>query len=235
MMRNIGLLVVTAFSFFIVQPAWGHSIWLEEEGEQLTLMYGHVGGESEGYEPSKVEEVTALDGEGNPVVIEMLSESELVTFDPEGEAALVAVSFDNGFWVETADGWQNVSKREVEDYISASHTFKYTKALYDWSDTFMEPVGLTLEIVPLTNPFDVALGEDLEVQVLYNGEPASNIEITHDESILQTDENGMATVTLTQPGLQYLEASLSMLVENNPDTDEISHSSTLTFELPSEY
>ncbi|MGJ3245826.1 MAG: DUF4198 domain-containing protein [Elainellaceae cyanobacterium] len=233
-MKKSWLLGLAALSLLAAQPVIAHSIWLSQEGSDLSIVYGGHGGETEGYEPSKVQDVTAFDLDGNPVDVELITNEDSVDVDPSDEVALVAVTFDNGFWVETSDGWQNVSKREVEDYISSSHPLKYTKALYGWSEAIAQPVGLPLEIVPMTNPFELEAGDELAIQVLLDGEPASDIEVIYgfaEDAPIMTDESGMAMIPLAESGLQHLEASIRLPVEDNPDTDQIYHSSTLTFEV----
>ncbi len=78
----------------------------------------------------------------------------------------------------------------------------------DLSDLAMEPVGHTLEIVPLAHPY--GLGEDrkLPVRVLFRGEPLAGalIDLTDLEtgeepmSEARTDANGEAVFTLPEEG-----------------------------------
>lgn len=82
---------------------------------------------------------------------------------------MLAVFFDNGFWVKTPEGWKNVSKKEygkpVED---SSRPLKFSKMVSSWSDFALKPVGLEFEVVPLGKP---SREGSLEVQVLYGGKP----------------------------------------------------------------
>lgn len=233
-MKKISCLAFTSLSLLFALPVFAHSIWLEKEGEELTIRYGHVEKEFEEYDTNKVEEVTAFDQSGNKISLEMIAEGEKMTLKYEANPALVAVAFNNGYWVETEEGWENISKQEVDNYISSSHTYKYTKALYDWSSSFKQPVGLSLEIIPLTNPMSLQPGQELDVQVLYEQEPLSRLKITYngaDDEIIETDQNGIATITLSDSELHYLEANHRYAVEDNPKTDAVAHSSSFTFKL----
>jgi len=233
-MKKISCLLLTSVSLLFGLPTLAHSIWLEEEGEEFTIRYGHVEKNFEEYDPTKVERVTAFDQSGNPINLEMIPEGEKMVLKSEVTPALVAVAFNNGYWVETAEGWENISKQEVDNYISSSHTYKYTKALYNWSSSFQQPVGLPLEIIPLSNPMNLQPGQKLDVQILYEQEPLSRLKVTYngaDGEIIETDQNGIATITLSNSELHYLEANHRYAVENNPKTDAVAHSSTLTFEL----
>ena len=232
-MKKISSVILTSLSLLFVPPALAHSIWLEEEGKDLTIKYGHVEKEFEGYDPEKVETVTAYDQQRNSITTNLIAQDEKMILAMEKTPSLVAVTFDNGYWVETEEGWQNTSKQEVDSYINSSHTYKYTKALYNWSSAFTQSVGLTLEIVPLNNPFTLSAGEDLRVQVLYEKDPVSGLKLTYNGSegeMIETNDNGIATIPVKESGLHYLEANYRYTVENNPKADEIAHSSTLTFE-----
>jgi uncharacterized GH25 family protein len=201
-MKKISSVILTSLSLLVVSPALAHSIWLEEEGEDLTIKYGHVEEEFEGYDPEKVETVTAYDQQRNSIITNLIAQDEKIVLAMEKMPSLVAVTFDNGYWVETEEGWQNISKQAVDSYINSSRTYKYTKALYNWSSAFTQSVGLTLEIT-------------------YNGSEGE---------IIETNDNGIATIPVKESGLHYLEANYRYTVENNPKTDEIGHSSTFTFE-----
>jgi ABC-type Co2+ transport system, periplasmic component len=234
-MKKMSCLILTSLSLLLVSPTLAHSIWLEkEEEEELTIKYGHVEKEFEGYDPNKVKTVTAFAQSGDQMSVEMIPQGEKMILETEASPSLVAVTFDNGYWVETADGWQNISKQEVDSYISSSHTYKYTKALYQWSSSFIQPVDLTLEIVPLNNPFTLSSGEELKLKVLYEKEPLSQVKLTYngaEGNVIETDKNGIASISLSDSKLHYIEVNHRYSVENNPKADEIAHSSTLTFEL----
>lgn len=233
-MKKISCLILTSLSLLLVSPTLAHSIWLEKEEEELTIKYGHVEKEFEGYDPNKVKSVTAFAQSGDQVSVEMIAQGEKMILETEASPSLVAVTFDNGYWVETADGWENISKQEVDSYISSSHTYKYTKALYQWSSSFTQPVGLNLEIIPLDNPFTLNPGEAFKIKVLYEKEPLSQVKLTYNGSegnVIETDENGIATISLSDSNLHYVEVNHRYSIENNPKADEVAHSSTLTFEL----
>jgi len=233
-MKKMSCLILTSLSLLLVSPTLAHSIWLEKEEEELTIKYGHVEKEFEGYDPNKVKTVTAFAQNGDQMGVEMIAHGEKMILETEASPSLVAVTFDNGYWVETEDGWENISKQEVDSYISSSHTYKYTKALYQWSSSFTQPVGLNLEIVPLNNPFALNPGEDFKLQVLYEKEPLSQVKLTYNGAegkVIETDQNGIASISLSDSKLHYVEVNHRYSIENNPKADEVAHSSTLTFEL----
>lgn len=70
------------------------------------------------------------------------------------------------------------------------------------------PVGHTLEIVPLKNPYALKRGEALPVRVLFNGEPLQGATIDLDDlsdaldplQSATTDADGVASFTTDRPG-----------------------------------
>ena len=79
--------------------------------------------------------------------------------------------------------------------------------------SYRDPVGHTLEIVPLSNPCRWNAGDEVLVQVLYNGEPAPGLRVSSGHEGLPkhtyvehvtTDDQGVARIKLTRPGLWFL-------------------------------
>ncbi len=78
---------------------------------------------------------------------------------------------------------------------------------------FARPVGHTLEIVPLSDPFTWATGEEVAVRVLLEGKPAAGLLVssgreglpmhTYVQSVT-TDRIGVAKFTFDRPGRWYL-------------------------------
>ena len=70
--------------------------------------------------------------------------------------------------------------------------------LFRSAGAFDRPLGQTLEIVPLANPYKLAnnTGGDLPVQVLFEGEPVPHIKLyAKYEGFSQTDESSCAAMT----------------------------------------
>jgi uncharacterized GH25 family protein len=82
-----------------------------------------------------------------------------------------------------ADGKRDeVAKANPQKRIARSHFYaKFSKTYLnpDSKDTaYKNPLGQTLEIVPLTNPADIAKGKNAEFQVFYQGQPLGNAEVS---------------------------------------------------------
>ncbi|MHB9291046.1 DUF4198 domain-containing protein [Hollandina sp. SP2] len=82
-----------------------------------------------------------------------------------------------------ADGRRDeVAKAYPQKTIGRSHFYaKFSKTYLnpDPRDTmYRNPLGQTLEIVPLTNPAKIAKGKNAEFQVFYKGQPLGNAEVS---------------------------------------------------------
>lgn len=109
------------------------------------------------------------------------------------------------------------------------------------------PTGMPLELIALQNPFVGGLSE-LEVQLLWQGAPVPNRQVTifhrppagdgaGDEatggevtrSLVTTDAEGRASIALTEAGFYLLNAVQMKPVEGQGDVVWDSHWATLTF------
>jgi uncharacterized GH25 family protein len=213
--------------------ACAHDVWLEKDGGGYRLVYGHPGA-LENYDPAKVKDIRALDASGRQVELpRQVREGQLVV-QPRRDTALLAVSFDNGYWVETADGkFLNQSKRGIANYKSSSHSTKSNKLILSWSEAAGQPAGGDFEIIPLSNPLTLKPGDRLAVRVLYRSKPlaGADVEISGTKDVFVTDSDGKATLPIAAKGFQYIHASRQEKLSDDPDADVLSQSANLTFTL----
>ncbi len=103
---------------------------------------------------------------------------------------------------------------------------------------YRQPLGLRLEIVPLTNPCGLRAGDVLTVQVLFEGRPLPNVWLAagtegahgHNYPFRQhTDADGRAIVLLDRPGPWFVRALHMVASTEFSDADWQSWFSTLTF------
>lgn len=107
------------------------------------------------------------------------------------------------------------------------------------TDNVTKPVGQLLEIVPLANPFALAAGDLLPVQVLWRGKPLEGASLwiarpstDGTPEVLITDAEGRASFTL-QYGSRYLLYSVwSVPGPNDPRADYQTIFASLTFPSP---
>ena len=99
------------------------------------------------------------------------------------------------------------------------------------------PVGLTLEIVPQINPYELAASAAFPVQVLYDGKPLAGATIKLNNldfdakplAIKLTDAQGRAAFDLPRTGRWQLNVVWSKPVTGNPAADFDTTFSSLAF------
>lgn len=106
--------------------------------------------------------------------------------------------------------------------VQATRTHSRTETfvtLGEPNDTALAPTGQGLEMVPVTHPNDLVVGEPARFRLLHDGRPASDLEVTvarggtryrdnPDEQTIRTDAQGAFTVTWSEAGLYWLNASV---------------------------
>ena len=103
-----------------------------------------------------------------------------------------------------------------------------------------QPLGHSLEIVPLENPYALSVDEEFPVEVLYYGQPivgitihVARIEPSHEDvTTLTTDKLGRASISLTQHGAYMMHVGWSSPMPPNIDdrADYDTLFASLTFE-----
>jgi hypothetical protein len=133
--------------------------------------------------------------------------------------------------------WANMKapKRWREIYVKHAKTFSYigaTRKDQSWS----EPVGMSLEIVPGKNPAAIKPGEAFPVKVLKDGAPLANFPVSivfaedpHSE-VQSTDNDGVATFKIARPG-KYLLRGTNLRPSTKPDVEWESDFTTLTIQV----
>jgi len=131
---------------------------------------------------------------------------------------------------------KGISERdEVEQYS------KYVKAYLQVGGTrstnYDSPVGLEIEIIPVTHPYGLKPGESLPVQVLFRGRPLSGLTLHagHDGqsgavSQAETDRDGKAEIEISRPGRWYIRGIHLRQVDRENHSYE-SYWATLTFQV----
>lgn len=102
-----------------------------------------------------------------------------------------------------------------------------------------KPVGLTLELLPETNPYQLKAPAPMSVQLLYEGQPVAGVMVmalnksAPDEvQRIQSGPDGRAEFNLHRSGLWLVKAVHMVPAEAQAKEDWRSHWASLTFELP---
>ncbi|MEJ5300673.1 MAG: DUF4198 domain-containing protein [Thermodesulforhabdaceae bacterium] len=238
MLRKGFVLFLVSFALILApKVAQTHDFWIEKKNGNFWVIHGHDG-KPEEYDPSRVIEVKAFGVNGKVIPVKTNVNENGFFFVPKKQAYAVTVTFDNKYWVKTTDGWKNIGKvdalKESLNVIESGRSFKFSKYIEKWSDTFKRPLGTEMEVIPLKNPLNLKIGDTLPIKVVYNGRPVSDVSITinwsHDEKA-KTDTNGFVNVAVEKTGLNLVSAKTKVPIENDPNADIMYLNATLVFEV----
>ena len=126
---------------------------------------------------------------------------------------------------------------------------KHVKAIFQVGNTVSEDyktvLGYPIELVPINNPYDLKIGDELSVQLLIHGKPMAGEMIyasynnKHgnakdgtplDAFKVLTDSDGIVKVKITTAGHWYFR-TVNLIKSKENDADYISLSAAITFEI----
>lgn len=195
--------------------------------------------------------------DGNSGLLEFTPEARgLYVLAVETQPRLITLPADKFNEYLVADGLPHIyrlrAKEKTLDQPGKERYSKYVKALVSavkgdgggWvelePDRYKSPVvGMTLEIVPLRDPFGLKVGGALPVRVLFGGKalPDANVGWQHPgdgksaRGYVRTDARGEALVPVARPGLMTVRLT-HMTRPKAADYEWESFWSTLTFRVP---
>ncbi|NIY76818.1 DUF4198 domain-containing protein [Thalassospira sp. HF15] len=154
------------------------------------------------------------------------------TFDIPKNAGWISAHRLGVVWSQTPDGWQAGGADEHPDAVTSKRYEKFAKLLtggQDANELVTQPIGDTLEIVPLRDPRDTKVGEDAEFQILLNGQPlTTSVLATYagftetpaswayaTETLNTENGSGIAKVRVSAPGLWIVRVATDV-----PDAEE---------------
>jgi nickel transport protein len=231
MRAAILVLFLWLFLWAAAFPCQAHDFWVEKKGSALQVVYGH-GSQRLPYDPSSIKEAKGFDPQGRQIQVGIERKKDHALLVPRGQASVIALVVDDGFWCKTIMGLKKMSKREAGKRVIESYqAVDCSKAILTWGEAAGKPLGLQLEIVPLKNVFEVKGGQKLPVKVLLQGEPLPNAEVESIEhtKTARTDQNGVAEVPLSGEGLRVITTRHKIPLQDSPDADALKLTATLTF------
>lgn len=109
-----------------------------------------------------------------------------------------------------------------------------------FSETYQKNTQMALEIIPLKNPYQMKVGDEITFKVLFKNQPLGNKMIvawhktdtektTHEK--LKTDANGTLKMKLEKSGYWMISTVHMIEVKNNPNANYQSFWGNLTFSL----
>jgi len=105
---------------------------------------------------------------------------------------------------------------------------------------FDTPLGFTLELVPLKNPYSLSPGGELPVSLTFRGQPVSNVLVVamnRDDSekpvSARTDAKGLVKLRLPRPGFWLVKAVYMQAAPQEAGVDWESWWASISFDLAS--
>jgi hypothetical protein len=132
------------------------------------------------------------------------------------------------------------SNRRVSERYS-----KHVKAFVQVGDTrtdaYATPLGYPAELIPLSNPYTLKVGDVLRVRTLVDGKPAANQYVLYggrtssqrriQQKNVRSDAEGVASIPITSRGTWYVKFINMARLSNDPAAQYESKWATITFQL----
>ncbi|CCO25005.1 DUF4198 domain-containing protein [Maridesulfovibrio hydrothermalis] len=149
-----------------------------------------------------------------------LAENEmLMTLDGQAKfakegTAIIAGHRNGMIWTQTTKGWKQQSKKGLKGVIKSGKYEKFCKTLITVGKpdgSFNKVVGHKLEIVPVTDPTQAKVGDEIEIKILLDGKPVTVENVLATYAGFSTNNNtyayftepygnGLAKVKISAPG-----------------------------------
>jgi uncharacterized GH25 family protein len=187
--------LVSLFCALVLLSAWSeafaHNLWLNpsnhfpKPGEtvDIGIGWGHQYTASRTHEEVKettVEEITALDPDGQTVKLERESAAVYKLKVEKAGIYLVSARIKPGVFTMTPEGRKWATRKEVENptKCTAFHISAKTVLVVGGSDKNLNALtNQPLEVVPLTDPSKLKKGTALPVKVLFEGKPLAGVPV----------------------------------------------------------
>lgn len=224
------------FCLVLVGAPSCHEMWLEREGEILTLRYGHTGrthGEAElkKYSPEDIVRVECFDAAGDTTACSVDLEYPVrIT----GTSAVTYVLTSSGYWTKTPFGTKRLPRDEAKSPLESWLSYESVKRIDEWGEGLRDPVTDDLEITALENPLDLKEGKKARLLVTLYGKPVAGVPVAYEGKPRgATDSRGRVNVRIKHGGLQLIQASHPEPADG-VKADEIVRATTLVFEVEDE-
>jgi uncharacterized GH25 family protein len=257
LMRIIGLNVPLMLLLLAV-PAHAHFLWInvadyslmEKEKVTMNFGWGHSFGNPVGNvlrDMDRLDELVLLGPNGDALKMASQNEIEFKGKKPLNQAGtyMIAAKRKEGFFSKTTEGYKRQSKKGLKNVLQCSYSGGYAKAIINVGEEgggtiVSKPLGHTLEIVPLKDPADLRVGDDLPVKVLHDGALLST-EIYATYAGFSTDgawayatktnKDGVARIKMIHSGIWLIKVSHKKPYPDTRECDQYSYTATLTFQM----
>lgn len=222
-----GMLPITALA---------HGVWLETRLNQLTIVLGE-GADDNAYDPKMVTSLKAYDENYKEVSIKQTPFTDHVTVQPDEKASLVAMTFDYGYWSQDpkTSEYKNVPMTELKGSTKGTYALKYNVSYLAPVKEIKEVPNIPYQIVPLTDPSKLKVGDSLTVKVVHNGKIMANTDVILDvtnnpEVMKKTDSKGLITIPITNETTNIIGIELTLpYTKNDKKASQTKVFSSLSF------
>ena len=228
------LAVLAAVS--MTAAASAHGVWFAKRLGRMQLILGE-GADDRAYDPSKVLFVQGYDADYKKVDVKPVNGWQFITIEPAENLAATVTAFSYGYWTVTDGKWKRLSDEDVKTAKDQITNMKYD-VHYFASVKEPKPVeGIPYQIVPMSDPTALKVGDTLVVQALHDGKPMADTEIipdfvTNPEGRVKTDAEGKASITVRGANFNVIGLELfadSYSDPNNPNVTKGTFASCLSF------
>lgn len=234
----------------IASPAQAHYPWLmassfspmQGKSVNVYLGLGHNYPLENFLPRDRIDKVELVSPDGKRAALNPDDTGEYVTPELKGDGAYVLLaSQKGGFFTRTKSGNKRQSKEGLSDVVGCSYSSNNMKAVINvgrgdgvLGKRFDQP----LEIIPLSNPANLKVGDFMDVQVLMKGEPydgmvfATYAGFSNDGAYAYTvepDSQGKASIRILNPGQWLIRANVKQPYSDSKVCDVESYTTTLTF------
>lgn len=213
------LIVCSAVGMLIASSAQAHYPWINadhyhaEAGDSLTfhIGWGHVFPDEDRLDGERIREATVFSADGHRSIVDTTSGDEFTIDSLPGDGPhMVTMTQARSPYSQTREGGQSGSRQTLDGVLSCSVSVNSAKALIGGGAILDQPVHQPLEIVPLADPSTLSAGDEFPIRVLLHDQPFEGEVVTNyggytDQegdyvSAVQTDADGMASITLVHEG-----------------------------------
>lgn len=256
-LKRIAIVGVFFFLSLFALDAQAHYMWLnvsdytpvENKVANFSIGWGHVfcnpvmgilyGGEL-------LDKIYMIGPDGKEIKVKALNEFQYASADKLSQGTYIAMAHrKEGFSTKTAQGYVQKPRSGLKDVIYSRYIGMYGKAIVNVgapteSKSFMQPVGIPLEIVPLVNPSNLKAGDYFTFKLLYQGKPlAENINasyagFSYDNAwayTTKTKQDGIGEIKILSSGIWVIKANYKEPYPEPDKADEYSYATSLTFEV----
>ncbi len=209
-----------------VYPAWGHAFPFE----------GFMASD-------RVGSVEIVSPDGKKTALEASGASGYITPELRQGIHVVLASQKSGFFTRTKQGSKRQSKEGLSDVIACSYSSNNMKAILNVGQgkgAMDRQFGQPLEIVPLSNPADLKVGDYMDVKITVRGEPYGGMVFASYAGFstvgayaytVEADDQGKASIRILHPGQWLVRAKVEQPYPDAAVCDVEAYTTTLTFAI----